>query len=66
MTLTFQVGLDVAQALSTGELRHDHADELIPARGCAQFLAAMVLSGGGFEIMSTEGFEQLMKGGVMV
>ena len=66
MALAFQIGLDVAQALPAGELRHGHADELIPARGGTKFLATMMLSGERFEIMSTEGFEQLMKGGVMM
>ena len=66
VALAFQVRLDIPQALPTGELRHGHADELIPARRRAQLLAVMVLPRQPLKVMSGQGLEQLVKRGVMM
>ena len=43
VVLAMQVGFDIAQTLTAGELRHQHANKLIPATHRTQFLACVVL-----------------------
>ena len=66
VALSFQVGVNIPQALSIRNLGYEHANELVPSSSRAQFLAGMMDFCEGLKLMSRNRFKQLMKSGVMM